>query len=357
MNGRKRALRNRAAALFLTLITLCGQSVLPVMADTADTDEDAAANDYIIEQESVSESLDNFDRIAVSSLHGDLIIRSGEDYGISFAGWDETPQHYVQDGILVITGKKTDDGTSDDDEAGGAGSGGAKSDDEQVVVIGEDEPGDAGGREGGGNGSGTTEPEEGENAGPADTAKSSDEAADADGNGTGTEPAEDADHPEDAADTETEDGTAQSHENDDGKAGQQTMITIPSGVGLETLRVAIMDGTLIITDITASDVTIQSTGGDVILRDVSLGTVDIYASEGDVSLIGGSFNNLSIGVGKGNVTVRSDEGLARCRMELHTGNGTVTVNGASKGNQYLQPGNGKRILNIQDEEGDINVTG
>lgn len=329
MNGRKRALRNRAAALFLTLITLCGQSVLPVLADTADTEEDAAADDYIIEQESVSESLEKFDRIAVSSLHGDLIIRSGEDYGISFAGWDEAPQHYVQDGILVITGKKTGD-----DEAGGAGSGGAKSDDEQVVVIGEDEPGDAGGRESGGNGSGTAEPEEGENGSPADPAENSDEAADADGT-----------------------GTAQSPENDDGAARQQTMITIPSGVGIETLRVAIMDGALIITDITASDVTIQSTGGDVILRDVSLGTVDIYASEGDVSLIGGSFNNLSIGVGKGNVTVRSDEGLARCRMELHTGDGTVTVNGASKGNQYLQPGNGKRILNIQDEEGDIDVTG
>ena len=355
MNGRKRALRNRAAALFLTLITLCGQSVLPVLADTADTEEDAASNDYIIEQESVSESLENFDRIAVSSLRGDLIIRSGEDYGISFAGWDETPQHYVQDGILVITGKKTEGGTSDDDEAGGTGSGGAKSDDEQVVVIGEDEPGDAGGREGGGNGSGTTEPDESGDGSPADPAENIDEAAD--GNGTGTETAEDAGDPEDAADTGAEDGTAKSPENGDEAVRLQTVITIPSGVGLETLRVAIMDGALIITDITASDVTIQSTGGDVILRDVSLGTVDIYASEGDVSLIGGSFNNLSIGVGKGNGTVRSDEGLARCRMELHTGDGTVTVNGASKGNQYLQPGNGKRILNIQDEEGDINVTG
>ena len=337
MSGRMRAKGRRAGALLLTLITLSVQSVLPVLAVTVDAEEETASDGYTIVEESGSQSLEYFDRIAVSSLHGDLTIRSGEDFAISFSEWNEAPDYYVQDDILVVTGKRMNSGqsasasnnASDDASAGGGG---------DVVILGEDEPGNAGSA--GGGATDSADAEKTASTGSADSAGAgeTDEAADADAEGSDAE--------ENGAGSESE--TA---------ANQSTVITVPAGVGLETLRVAIVDGTLVITDITATDVTIQSAGGDVVLRDVSFGTVDVYSSNGDVQLVNGSFNSMSIGVGTGNVYVQSDEGLARCRMELRTENGTITVNGAVKGSQYLQPGNGKRTLNIQDEEGDITVTG
>ena len=137
----------------------------------------------------------------------------------------------------------------------------------------------------------------------------------------------------------------------------EMVITIPAGVGLDTLRIAMEEGTLVMTDITANSVTIQSGGGGLIMRDVSLGTVDIYSDAGEVSMNECTFNSLNIGMGEGAVTVESDDGLARCRMEIKTGDGEITYNGASQGTQYLQPGNGKRFLTIQVGSGDISISG
>ena len=117
------------------------------------------------------------------------------------------------------------------------------------------------------------------------------------------------------------------------------------------------EGTLIMTDITAGSVTIQSGGGNLIMRDVSLGTVDIYTDAGEVALNECTFNSLNIGMGDGAVTVDSEDGLARCRMEIKTGDGEITYNGASQGSQFLQPGNGKRFLTIQVGSGDISISG
>ncbi len=348
MSGRMRAKGRRAGALLLTLITLSVQSVLPVLAVTVDSEQETASDGYTIVEESGSQSLEYFDRIAVSSLHGDLTIRSGEDFAISFSEWNEAPDYYVQDDILVVTGKRMNSGqdasasddTSDDASSGSGGDGGG-----DVVILGEDEPGNAGSGSGGAGDS--ADAEKTAATGSADSA----DAGETDGNGDteGTGGTEEAS----AEEAEGSDAGSES----ENSASQSTVITVPAGVGLDTLRVAIVDGTLVITDITATDVTIQSAGGDVILKDVSFGTVDVYSSDGDVQLVNGSFNSMSIGVGTGNVSVQSDEGLARCRMELRTENGTITVNGAVKGSQYLQPGNGKRTLNIQDEDGDITVAG
>ena len=114
---------------------------------------------------------------------------------------------------------------------------------------------------------------------------------------------------------------------------------------------------LIITNITANAVTIQSGGGDLVMKDVSLGTVDIYSDTGSISLAECIFNSLNVGMGGGNVAVQSDDSLARCRMEIETENGEITYNGASKGGQYMQPGNGKRFLTIQVGSGNINING
>ena len=135
------------------------------------------------------------------------------------------------------------------------------------------------------------------------------------------------------------------------------MITIPSGIGLDTLRVAMENGNLIITDITANSVTIQSGGGKLVMKDVSLGTVDIYTDSGSVSVSECNFNSLNIGMAEGRVEINSDESLARCRMEIGTGDGEISYNGTSEGDQYMQPGNGKRFLTIQMGSGDISIKG
>ena len=280
----------------LAVLTLLAQSVLPVYADTVDTE----GSGYTVEEGS-SCSLDYFNRIAVNSVRGVLTIRSGEDFSISFpAGWETTPGFSVQDDILVVSGRRSDN------DAQGSGSGSA-------VVIGEDEPGEA--------------------------AQSQ----------TGSETEE-----------ETTDEYAAEivEETDSGENVEPEMvITIPAGVGLDTLRIAMEEGTLIMTDITAGSVTIQSGGGNLIMRDVSLGTVDIYMESGDVALNECTFNSLNIGMGDGAVTVDSEDGLARCRMEIKTGDGEITYNGASQGSQFLQPGNGKRFLTIQVGSGDISISG
>jgi DUF4097 and DUF4098 domain-containing protein YvlB len=117
------------------------------------------------------------------------------------------------------------------------------------------------------------------------------------------------------------------------------------------------NGKLIMTDITANSVTIQSGGGSLIMKDVSLGTVDIYTDAGSVSVSECTFNSLNIGMAEGRVEVDSDESLARCRMEIKTGDGEISYNGTSEGDQYMQPGNGKRFLMIQVGSGDISIKG
>ncbi len=286
----------------LAVLTLMVQSVLPVYADTVDP----SGAGYTVEEGSTY-SLDYFNRIAVNSVRGVLTIRSGEDFSISFpAGWETTPGFSVQDDILVVSGRRSDEGSAQNGSA---------------VVLGEDEPGDAA------------------------QAQTASEAAEG-----GTEAAGDATAEEYTAEIVEETSS-------DSYVEPEMVITIPAGVGLDTLRIAMEEGTLVMTDITANSVTIQSGGGGLIMRDVSLGTVDIYSDAGEVSMNECTFNSLNIGMGEGAVTVESDDGLARCRMEIKTGDGEITYNGASQGTQYLQPGNGKRFLTIQVGSGDISISG
>lgn len=301
----------------LAVLTLMVQSVLPVYADTVDP----SGAGYTVEEGSTY-SLDYFNRIAVNSVRGVLTIRSGEDFSISFpAGWETTPGFSVQDDILVVSGRRSDEGSAQNGANGSA------------VVLGEDEPGDAA------------------------QAQTASEAAE-----DGTEAADNATAEggtEAAGDATAEEYTAEIVEetSSDSYVEPEMVITIPAGVGLDTLRIAMEEGTLVMTDITANSVTIQSGGGGLIMRDVSLGTVDIYSDAGEVSMNECTFNSLNIGMGEGTVTVESDDGLARCRMEIKTGDGEITYNGASQGTQYLQPGNGKRFLTIQLGSGDISISG
>ena len=272
----------------LAVLTLMVQSVLPVYADTVDP----SGAGYTVEEGSTY-SLDYFNRIAVNSVRGVLTIRSGEDFSISFpAGWETTPGFSVQDDILVVSGRRSDEGSAQNGSA---------------VVLGEDEPGDAA------------------------QAQTASEAAEG-----GTEAADNATAEggtEAAGDATAEEYTAEIVEetSSDSYVEPEMVITIPAGVGLDTLRIAMEEGTLVMTDITANSVTIQSGGGGLIMRDVSLGTVDIYSDAGEVSMNECTFNSLNIGMGEGAVTVESDDGLARCRMEIKTGDGEITYNGASQG--------------------------
>lgn len=284
----------RGMLTLLCAIALLAQSVLPVYADTADGEE-------AVEGEGIY-SLEYFDRIAVNSISGRLTICSGEEFAISFpAGWQETPGFSVQDEILVVSGRKSDTNTESTGDA---------------VVLGEDEPAP-----------GSAESTAGEQ---------SEEA------GTAEEAAEEAGEVEEAAAEE---------------AGEEpeTVITIPAGVGLDTLRIAIKEGDLILTDVTAGSVTIQSGGGDMDMSNVSLGTVDIYSDIGSVAMSECTFNSLNIGIGDGDVSVSTNDTLERCRMELKTSDGDIRYNGESLGTQFMQPGSGKRFLMIQAGTGSIDI--
>ena len=292
-----RLLRDAGKGLiaFLAAITLIVQSVLPVYAGTAGAKSETSASGYTVSEETGFYTLDYFDRIAINSVRGTLTIKPGEDFTISFPnGWEHIPSFSVQDDILVVSGRK-----SADQEKSSNGS---------VVVIGEDEPA-------------------------------------ADGNSAEAEPAAEGE----SAEVEPASSTETSEANG---AEPEIVITIPSGIGLDTLRVAMENGNLIITDITANSVTIQSGGGKLVMKDVSLGTVDIYTDSGSVSVSECNFNSLNIGMAEGRVEINSDESLARCRMEIGTGDGEISYNGTSEGDQYMQPGNGKRFLTIQMGSGD-----
>ena len=295
-----RLLRDAGKGLiaFLAAITLIVQSVLPVYAGTAGAKSETSASGYTVSEETGFYTLDYFDRIAINSVRGTLTIKPGEDFTISFPnGWEHIPSFSVQDDILVVSGRK-----SADQEKSSNGS---------VVVIGEDEPA-------------------------------------ADGNSAEAEPAAEGE----SAEVEPASSTETSEANG---AEPEIVITIPSGIGLDTLRVAMENGNLIITDITANSVTIQSGGGKLVMKDVSLGTVDIYTDSGSVSVSECNFNSLNIGMAEGRVEINSDESLARCRMEIGTGDGEISYNGTSEGDQYMQPGNGKRFLTIQMGSGDISI--
>jgi hypothetical protein len=297
-----RLLRDAGKGLiaFLAAITLIVQSVLPVYAGTAGAKSETSASGYTVSEETGFYTLDYFDRIAINSVRGTLTIKPGEDFTISFPnGWEHIPSFSVQDDILVVSGRK-----SADQEKSSNGS---------VVVIGEDEPA-------------------------------------ADGNSAEAEPAAEGE----SAEVEPASSTETSEANG---AEPEIVITIPSGIGLDTLRVAMENGNLIITDITANSVTIQSGGGSLVMKDVSLGTVDIYTDSGSVSVSECNFNSLNIGMAEGRVEINSDESLARCRMEIGTGDGEISYNGTSEGDQYMQPGNGKRFLTIQMGSGDISIKG
>ena len=282
---------------FLAVTTLIVQSVLPVYAETADTKSETSVSGYTVSEESGFYTLDYFDRIAINSVHGILTIKPGDDFTISFPnGWEHIPAFSVQDDILVVSGRKSADQ-------------GEKSADGSVVVIGEDEPA-------------------------------------AEGSSTAV-PAPEAE-PSEADETESSETE---------EAESEIVITIPSGVGLDTLRIAMEKGKLIMTDITANSVTIQSGGGSLVMKDVSLGTVDIYTDSGSVSVSECTFNSLNIGIAEGSVEIDSEESLARCRMEIGTGDGEINYNGTSEGSQYMQPGNGKRFLTIQMGSGDISIKG
>lgn len=302
-----RLLRDAGKGLiaFLAAITLIVQSVLPVYAGTAGAKSETSASGYTVSEETGFYTLDYFDRIAINSVRGTLTIKPGEDFTISFPnGWEHIPSFSVQDDILVVSGRK-----SADQEKSSNGS---------VVVIGEDEPA-----------------ADGNSAAAVSTV----EVPAEEGNSSEAEP---------ASSTETSETNG---------AEPEIVITIPSGIGLDTLRVAMENGNLIITDITANSVTIQSGGGKLVMKDVSLGTVDIYTDSGSVSVSECNFNSLNIGMAEGRVEINSDESLARCRMEIKTGDGEISYNGTSEGDQYMQPGNGKRFLTIQMGSGDISIKG
>ena len=299
---------------FLTAITLIGQSVLPVYAGTAGAKSETSASGYTVSEETGFYTLDYFDRIAINSVRGVLTIKPGEDFTISFPnGWEHIPSFSVQDDILVVSGRKSADQSE-------------KSSDGSVVVIGEDEPAADGGSASAAEVSADTE---------NSTAVAAEVSADTENS---TAVAAEVSEPEEPSEAETSE--------EDG-AEPEIVITIPSGVGLDTLRIAMENGKLIMTDITANSVTIQSGGGSLVMKDVSLGTVDIYTDAGSVSVSECTFNSLNIGMAEGRVEVDSDESLARCRMEIKTGDGEISYNGTSEGDQYMQPGNGKRFLTIQ----------
>lgn len=302
-----RLLRDAGKGLiaFLAAITLIVQSVLPVYAGTAGAKSETSASGYTVSEETGFYTLDYFDRIAINSVRGTLTIKPGEDFTISFPnGWEHIPSFSVQDDILVVSGRK-----SADQEKSSNGS---------VVVIGEDEPA-----------------ADGNSAAAVSTV----EVPASEGESAEAEP---------ASSTETSETNG---------AEPEIVITIPSGIGLDTLRVAMENGNLIITDITANSVTIQSGGGKLVMKDVSLGTVDIYTDSGSVSVSECNFNSLNIGMAEGRVEINSDESLSRCRMEIKTGDGEISYNGTSEGDQYMQPGNGKRFLTIQVGSGDISIKG
>ena len=288
---------------------------------------------YTVSEETGFYTLDYFDRIAINSVRGVLTIKPGDDFTISFPnGWEHIPSFSVQDDILVVSGRK-----SAEQEKSANGS---------VVVIGEDEPAADGGSASAAEVSADTEnstamaAEVSEPGEPAETAEPAET----------TEPAETAEPAETGEPAEAETSEAV-------EAEPEIVITIPSGVGLDTLRIAMENGKLIMTDITANSVTIQSGGGSLVMKDVSLGTVDIYTDAGSVSVSECTFNSLNIGMAEGRVEVDSDESLARCRMEIKTGDGEISYNGTSEGDQYMQPGNGKRFLTIQVGSGDISIKG
>ena len=300
----------RGICALLCIATLIVQSVLPVYADTADTENEAAGIEY---------ELDYFNRIAVNSVRGIVTIRTGEDFGISFpAGWEELPGYSVQDEILVVSGRKT------------SGGGSAQSESDTAVILGEDEPAASGGQT--------------EKAAPQ------------------TEAAEETSETAEET-TEAAEETAEAAETDQAPAEAaaavvpEMVITVPAGIGIDTLRIAMESGNLNLKDITANSVTIQSGGGSLYLRDVSLGTVDIYTETGEIFMADSTFTNLNIGMGNGSVSVSADEGLSGCRMELKTGNGEVLYNGASQGAECLIPGSGKRSLTVQIGSGSITVDG
>ena len=300
----------RGIFALLCAAALLMQSALPVYADTADTENEAAGIEY---------ELDYFNRIAVNSVRGIVTIRTGEDFGISFpAGWEELPGYSVQDEILVVSGRKT------------SGGGSAQSESDTAVILGEDEPAASGGQT--------------EKAAPQ------------------TEAAEETSETAEET-TEAAEETAEAAETDQAPAEAaaavvpEMVITVPAGIGIDTLRIAMESGNLNLKDITANSVTIQSGGGSLYLRDVSLGTVDIYTETGEIFMADSTFTNLNIGMGNGTVNVSADEGLSGCRMELKTGNGEVLYNGASQGAECLIPGSGKRSLTVQIGSGSITVDG
>ena len=296
----------RGICALLCIATLIVQSVLPVYADTADTENEAADIEY---------ELDYFNRIAVNSVRGIVTIRTGEDFGISFpAGWEELPGYSVQDEILVVSGRKT------------SGGGSAQSESDTAVILGEDEPAASGGQT--------------EKAAPQTEAEENTETVE-----VNIEEAEET--------TEAGEETAEAA----AAVVPEMVITVPAGIGIDTLRIAMESGNLNLKDITANSVTIQSGGGSLYLRDVSLGTVDIYTETGEIFMADSTFTNLNIGMGNGSVSVSADEGLSGCRMELKTGNGEVLYNGASQGAECLIPGSGKRSLTVQIGSGSITVDG
>lgn len=311
----------KALFAFLAAITLIGQSVLPVYAGTAGAKSETSASGYTVSEETGFYTLDYFDRIAINSVRGILTIKPGDDFTISFPnGWEHIPSFSVQDDILVVSGRK-----SAEQEKSANGS---------VVVIGEDEP-----------------------AADAGSASAAEVSADTENSTAAAAEVSEPEEPAEAGEPAETGEPAEAETSEADEAEPEIVITIPSGVGLDTLRIAMENGKLIMTDITANSVTIQSGGGSLVMKDVSLGTVDIYTDAGSVSVSECTFNSLNIGMAEGRVEVDSDESLARCRMEIKTGDGEISYNGTSEGDQYMQPGNGKRFLTIQVGSGDISIKG
>lgn len=368
MSGRN--LKKPILVLLCALIGVCallGQSVRPAAATwersnttTADTgSETVSTAGYTVLEEDSAQRLSFFKRIRVNSLSGNLVIRSGADFTIRFTGdWGQKPQYQVQEKVLTINGSSYEN----DAESESSGTGTATAPvSGKTAVLGEDT-----------------------RTGTSDTAQTAADESNAmilDGSTgrsvggssflsrslTGAANTEIASE-EESLSQESGDNSASSTGGAEGEEdteadaaslsdGPQVIVTIPFGVGLDQLWISQESGSLVITDISADLVTVWTEDGDLHAKGTVFGTVEIYAQKGDIKLSEISFNSLYISAETGDLSVQSTDGLERCKMELKTSEGSITVNGAPKGRQYLQSGNGRRSLRLQTDEGDISVRG
>ena len=117
--------------------------------------------------------------------------------------------------------------------------------------------------------------------------------------------------------------------------------------------------------VTVSDmptVPVSDTGTEMVSYDTYLGIAPV-----DGELVDGMISNTTVSSAESTEILtaagfeQSELGAQKLSITIkelpETENGEITYNGASKGGQYMQPGNGKRFLTIQVGSGNINING